>query len=200
MTPFTTIIAVAAPLPLADVDTDQILPPRFLLRTEQAGLGRGLFHDWRCDADGAATDFVLNKPEYEGAQILIAGANFGCGDVREQAVWALDDFGIGCVIAPSFAPNFVTACCNNGVLPLTLEGEEVGRLASEARGGACRFIVDLVAQSVLSPSSTRLRFDIDPAIKAKLLEGRDDITATRRREREIAAFEEKRRIGAPWLK
>jgi 3-isopropylmalate/(R)-2-methylmalate dehydratase small subunit len=197
--PFKSVTAVAAPLPMANVDTDQIIPKQFLATVERAGLGKGLFYDMRFDEDGAPKpDFVLNKPEFQGAQILIAGANFGCGSSREHAPWALADFGIRCIIAPSFADIFYNNCFNNGVLPVALPEADVKRLMDEARGANHKFIVDLGAQTVLSPSGESLRFDIEAGRKAKLLEGLDDIGVTLKRELDIAAFEARRRIGAPW--
>jgi 3-isopropylmalate dehydratase small subunit len=197
--PFTTLTAIAAPMPIANIDTDQIIPKQFLATVERTGLARGLFFDMRFEAAGAEKpDFVLNRPEYKGAEILIAGPNFGCGSSREHAPWALADFGIRCVIASSFADIFYNNCFNNGILPLILDEAEVERLQAEALGGNHRFIVDLAQQMVISPSSVRTRFEIDPGRKIKLVQGLDDIGLTLKRGNDIAAFEEKRRIGAPW--
>ncbi len=199
MKPFTQITAVAAPLPIANIDTDQIIPKQFLATVERTGLAKGLFYDMRFDKDGDfIEDFVLHKPEYQGAQILIAGPNFGCGSSREHAPWALADFGITCVIASSFADIFYGNCFNNGILPLVLDQADVERLLDEARGANHKFSVDLAKQVVVSPSGAEYRFEIDPGRKQKLLEGLDDIGMTLKRGKEIAAFEEKRRIGAPW--
>jgi 3-isopropylmalate dehydratase small subunit len=198
MHPFKTLTAVAAPLAQANVDTDQIIPKQFLSTTERTGLGEGLFYDLRHDGEGALHgQFVLDQPQYAGAQILIAGANFGCGSSREHAPWALLDFGIRCVIAPSFAEIFYGNCFNNGILPLVLPEDVVGLLMEEARGANHTFIVDLAAQLVFSPSGKSFKFDIDPGRKVKLLEGLDDIGVTMQREGAIAAFEEARR-AAPW--
>lgn len=199
MTPFTTLTAVAAPLPIANIDTDQIIPKQFLATVERTGLGRGLFYDMRFDNAGSENpDFVLNQAQYKGAHILIAGANFGCGSSREHAPWALADFGLRCIIASSFADIFYNNCFNNGILPLVLDQADVERLLDEARGANHKFVVDLAAQTVSAPSGASFRFEIDPGRKAKLLEGLDDIGLTLKRDDAIAAFEEKRRFAAPW--
>lgn len=201
MDPFTQITAVAAPLPIANIDTDQIIPKQFLATVERTGLAKGLFYDMRFDKDGNfIEDFVLHRPEYQGAQILIAGPNFGCGSSREHAPWALADFGIRCVIAASFADIFYNNCFNNGLLPLTLDEADIARLLDEARGANHKFTVDLAKQTVTSPSGGEYRFEIDPGRKQKLLEGLDDIGLTLKRASDIAAFEERRRIGAPWTR
>ncbi|HVY84736.1 MAG TPA: 3-isopropylmalate dehydratase small subunit [Caulobacterales bacterium] len=201
MTPFTTLTAVAAPMPIANIDTDQIIPKQFLATVERTGLAKGLFFDMRFNADGSEKpDFVLNQAQYKGAQILIAGPNFGCGSSREHAPWALEDFGLRCIIASSFADIFYNNCFNNGILPLVLDQADVERLTEEARGANHKFVVDLASQTVSAPSGASYRFEIDPGRKAKLLEGLDDIGMTLKRDPDIAAFEEKRRIGAPWLR
>ena len=199
MDPFKEITAVAAPLPIANIDTDQIIPKQFLATVERTGLAKGLFYDMRFDKDGGfIEDFVLHRPEYQGAQILIAGPNFGCGSSREHAPWALADFGIRCVIASSFADIFYNNCFNNGILPLVLEQGDVERLTDEARGANHRFHVDLAKQVVVSPSGAEYRFEIESGRKQKLYEGLDDIGLTLKRDADISAFEDKRRIGAPW--
>ncbi|MDX2238039.1 MAG: 3-isopropylmalate dehydratase small subunit [Hyphomonadaceae bacterium] len=199
MKPFTALTAIAAPLPVANIDTDQIIPKQFLSTVERSGLGKGLFYDLRFDETGAPRpDFVLNQPAYQGAQILIAGANFGCGSSREHAPWALDDFGIRCVIAPSFADIFYNNCFNNGLLPITLPEDAIDQLLAEAHGANHKFAVDLAAQSVSAPSGARFGFEIDPGRKAKLLEGLDDIGLTLKRTADISAFEERRRLAEPW--
>lgn len=201
MQPFTQLTAVAAPLPIANVDTDQIIPKQFLATIERTGLSKGLFFDSRFDAAGAPNpDFVLNQPQFEKAQILIAGPNFGCGSSREHAAWALADFGIRCVIASSFADIFTGNCLNNGILPLTLDEADVRKLQDEARGANHVFTIDLAKQVVVSPSGESFSFAIEPGRKQKLLEGLDDIGLTLKRDKEIAAFEEMRRIGAAWRK
>jgi len=199
MKPFTALTAIAAPLPVANIDTDQIIPKQFLATIERTGLAKGLFFDMRFNEDNSEkSDFVLNQEAYKGAQILIAGPNFGCGSSREHAPWALLDFGIRCVIASSFADIFYNNCFNNGILPLKLDEADVARLMDEARGGNHMFYVDLAKQCVVSPAGAEYRFEIDPGRKAKLLEGLDDIGMSLKRESAIAAFEERRRIGSPW--
>ncbi|MES1202043.1 MAG: 3-isopropylmalate dehydratase small subunit [Pseudomonadota bacterium] len=201
MTPFTQLTAIAAPMPTANIDTDQIIPKQFLATVERTGLAKGLFFDLRFNPDGSEKpDFVLNQEQYKGAQILIAGPNFGCGSSREHAPWALLDFGLKCVISSSFADIFYNNCFNNGILPLTLDQADVERLLEEARGANHKFVVDLAAQTVSAPSGASYRFEIDPGRKAKLLEGLDDIGMTLKRDSDIAAFEEKRRMGMAWLR
>lgn len=200
MQPFVTLTGVAAPLPQANLDTDQIIPKQFLKTVERAGLGKGLFYDLRFDGEGRPRqDFVLNQPQYAGAAVLVTGENFGCGSSREHAPWALLDFGVRCVIAPSFADIFYDNCFNNGLLPLTLPTEAVTQLMDEARGGNHRVTVDLPSQTVTSPTGAVFRFDIDPGRKRKLLEGLDAIGETLRREPDIAAFERAEGLSRPWL-
>ncbi|HEV2363230.1 MAG TPA: 3-isopropylmalate dehydratase small subunit [Caulobacteraceae bacterium] len=199
MRPFTTLTARAAPLPIANLDTDQIIPKQFLKTIERSGLGRGLLYDLRFDAEGRPkSDFVLNQPRYAGAQILIAGPNFGCGSSREHAPWALIDFGIRCVIAESFADIFLANCFENGLLPIALPAQEVTALEAEALGGNHVFTVDLETQTVTAPSGRQARFDIDPSRKRKLLEGLDSIGQTLKAESAIGAFEARRAAGQPW--
>ena len=201
MTPFTTLDGVAAPMAIANIDTDQIIPKQFLKTVERAGLGRGLFYDFRFDEAGnPKPDFVLNQPQYRGANVLIAGDNFGCGSSREHAPWALIDFGIRCVIAPSFADIFFNNCFENGLLPISLPDEEVRALQAEAMGGNHVFSIDLAAQTVTSPSGRTLRFEIDPGRKEKLLKGLDAIGETLEHAGDdIARFEHRRSLSAPWL-
>lgn len=201
MTPFTTLTSVAAPLPLANVDTDQIIPKQFLATVERTGLGKGLFYDLRFDLEGRENlDFVLNQPAYQGARVLIAGDNFGCGSSREHAPWALIDFGLRCVIAPSFADIFYNNCFNNGLLPIVLPEAAVARLSEEARGGNHVFTIDLPSQTVTSPSGAVFSFEIDPGRKEKLLRGLDDIGVTLTRTASIDAFEARRALEAPWMR
>jgi 3-isopropylmalate dehydratase/3-isopropylmalate/(R)-2-methylmalate dehydratase small subunit len=200
MKPFTTLTGVAAPLPIANLDTDQIIPKQFLTTVERTGLRAGLFFDMRCEADGAAKpEFVLNQPAYAGAQVLIAGPNFGCGSSREHAPWALLDFGFRCVIAESFADIFAGNCLNNGILLVRLPAEAVAQLQDEAKGGNHVFTVDLESQTVTSPSGAVFGFEIDPGQKQKLLQGLDDIGQTLTRNADIEAFEYRRKLAAPWL-
>ena len=164
MQPFTELHAKAAPLDIANLDTDQIIPKQFLKTVDREGMGKGLFYDLRFDGAGAPRPgFVLNDPRYAGAGVLIAGDNFGCGSSREHAAWALLDFGVRCVIAPSFADIFYGNCFQNGLLPIALPEAEVRALMDEAKGGNHVFSVDLAAQVVTAPSGRQLRFEIDPA-------------------------------------
>jgi 3-isopropylmalate/(R)-2-methylmalate dehydratase small subunit len=201
MQPFTRLEAVAAPLPVANIDTDQIIPKQFLATVERTGLGKGLLYDLRFDGEGRPKeDFVLNQPAYAKAGILVAGANFGCGSSREHAPWALTDFGIRCVIAPSFADIFYNNCFNNGLLPITLPQEAVDRLVEDARGGNHVFTIDLYAQTVSAPSGAVFSFDIDAGRKLKLLEGLDDIGMSLTRVDDITEYERRRRLQTAWLK
>ena len=201
MKPFTRLVARAAPLPRANIDTDQILPKQFLKTVEREGLARGLFYDFRFDEQGRPRpDFVLNQPEYEGAGILIAGDNFGCGSSREHAPWALMDFGLRCVISTSFAEIFYNNCFQNGLLPVALPAEEVQALTREVLDGDRPMIVDLEAQTVTSPSGRILRFDIDADRRRKMLEGLDAIDETLVLAAAIEAYErdhERRLAGTP---
>ena len=198
MTPFTQLIAPAAPLPLANVDTDQVIPKQFLSTVERTGLGKGLFYDMRFDGQGKPKpDFVLNQPAYKNAGVLIAGENFGCGSSREHAAWALNDFGIRCVIAPSFGDIFYNNCFNNGLLPIALPKEAVTQLNDEARGANHVFTVDLASQTVTLPSGARFHFEIEAGRKQKLLEGLDDIGLTLKRSDAISAFEAKHKNILP---
>lgn len=188
MRPFTTLKAPAVPWLKANVDTDQIIPKQYLSTVTRTGLGRGLFHDLRwCDDGGENPDFILNQPAYRGAQILLAGPNFGCGSSREHAPWALLDFGIRCIAAPSFAEIFYNNCLNNGVLPAIVDQGDLAALAQEADGRD--FEVDLAAQTLVAQSGRRLDFVIDEARKEKLLLGRDDIAVTLTMQVEIARYE-----------
>jgi 3-isopropylmalate/(R)-2-methylmalate dehydratase small subunit len=190
----------AAPLQLANVDTDQIIPAQFLKTVEREGLSKGLFYAFRFDEQGGVkSDFVLNRPEYKGASILIAGDNFGCGSSREHAPWALMDFGIDCVISTSFADIFKNNCLNNGLLPVILKPEEVEALMDEAKGGNHVFTVDLESQTVTAPSGARFHFDIDPDRKAKLMKGLDAIGETLQHAGEIDVYESKRALSTPWM-
>ena len=200
MQAFTRLDAKIAPLPLANIDTDQIIPKQFLKTVEREGLGRGLFYDFRFDENGKEkNDFVLNRPEYKGAGVLVAGDNFGCGSSREHAPWALMDFGISCVISTSFADIFYNNCFQNGLLPVVLKPEEVQDLMEEAKGGNHMVTVDLAAQTVVSPSGKTFNFQIDPSRKDKMLNGLDAIGETLQAAPSIDVFEGKRAISQPWL-
>ena len=199
MIPFDRLDGRAAPLPIANLDTDQIIPKQFLKTIEREGLGKGLFYDLRFDEQGQEKpEFVLNQPAFKGASILIAGDNFGCGSSREHAPWALLDFGVRCVIASSFADIFYNNCFNNGLLPLVLPEADVKALGDEAKGGNHLFTVDLEAQEVTSPSGRRFTFQIDAGRKEKLLKGLDAVGETLQHAADIAAFEEKRKLARPW--
>lgn len=200
MKAFTKLDAKLAPLPLANIDTDQIIPKQFLKTVEREGLGRGLFYDFRFDGDGKERpDFVLNRPEYKGAGVLVTGDNFGCGSSREHAPWALMDFGIDCVIATSFADIFYNNCFQNGLLPVVLKADQVQALMDEAKGGNHMVTVDLEAQTVTSPSGKVFAFEIDAGRKEKMLKGLDAIGETLQAARDIDIFEQKRALAQPWL-
>jgi 3-isopropylmalate/(R)-2-methylmalate dehydratase small subunit len=192
MKAFTRLDARAAPLGLANVDTDQIIPKQFLKTVDREGLAKGLFYDFRFDEQGREkSGFVLNDPAYKGAQILIAGDNFGCGSSREHAPWALQDFGIQCVISTSFADIFRGNCLNNGLLTVELKPEEVQALMEEAKGGNHLFTVDLETQTVTAPSGAKFTFAIDKDRKHKLLKGLDAIGETLQHGVSIDVFEAK---------
>jgi 3-isopropylmalate dehydratase/3-isopropylmalate/(R)-2-methylmalate dehydratase small subunit len=200
MKAFTKLDAKLAPLPLANIDTDQIIPKQFLKTVEREGLARGLFYDFRFDGDGKErADFVLNRPEYKGAGVLVTGDNFGCGSSREHAPWALMDFGIDCVIANSFADIFYNNCFQNGLLPVVLKAEQVQALMDEAKGGNHMATIDLAAQTVTSPSGQVFTFEIDAARKEKMLKGLDAIGETLQSARDIDVYEQKRALAQPWL-
>ena len=200
MKAFTRLDAKIAPLPLANIDTDQIIPKQFLKTVEREGLSKGLFYDFRFDEEGKVKpDFILNRPEYKGVGVLVAGDNFGCGSSREHAPWALMDFGISCVISSSFADIFYNNCFQNGLLPVVLKPEEVQDLMEEAKGGNHMVTVDLAAQTVVSPSGKTFSFQIDPSRKDKMLNGLDAIGETLQAAPSIDVFEGKRAISQPWL-
>src|ERR1700733_8441815 len=200
MQKFTTLTGVAAPLPLINIDTDKIIPARHLKSVERTGFGRFLFESMRFRTDGSENpDFVLNKPAYRKAEILVAGANFGCGSSREHAPWALLDFGIKCVIAQSFADIFYNNCFQNGVLPIKLPAETVALLTDDAQKGAnARLTIDLQKQTITRPDGSTVSFDIDPFRKHCLLNGLDDIGITLQKEKAISAFETRQRAQEPW--
>lgn len=205
MKPFTRLDGTAAPLmdkgkPMSNVDTDMIIPKQFLKTTERTGLAKGLFYELKTKADGSEDpDFVLNRPQYAKASILIAGENFGCGSSREHAPWALADQGITCIIAPSFADIFHNNCYKNGILPVRLPADVCDQLAAEAGGPNHVFSVDLEAQTVTTPSGEVHHFDVDPGRKANLVAGLDEIGASLTAAPEIDRFEEQRRLTTPWL-
>jgi 3-isopropylmalate/(R)-2-methylmalate dehydratase small subunit len=201
MDAFTTLTGVAAPLPLANVDTDKIIPARHLKTIKRTGLGQYLFDTLRYHPDGREReDFVLNQEPYRHAEILIAHENFGCGSSREHAPWALLDFGIRCVIAPSFADIFHTNTFKNGILPVRLPREVCDALMEDARmGGNVRITVDLARQVVVRPNGGEIGFEIDPFRKHLLLEGLDDIGQTMQHARAIDVFEARARRERDWM-
>jgi 3-isopropylmalate/(R)-2-methylmalate dehydratase small subunit len=201
MQPFTTLTGIAAPLPLPNVDTDKIIPARFLKTILRTGLGKNLFDTLRYTADGAENpDFILNREPYRRAEILVSGPNFGCGSSREHAPWALLDFGIRCVIAPDFADIFFNNCFKNGILPIKLPQEVCDVLAADAALGAnARLTVDLARQVVVRPNGEEIPFEVDPFRKHCLLNGLDDIGQTMAHAPAIDAFEARRRADQPWL-
>jgi 3-isopropylmalate/(R)-2-methylmalate dehydratase small subunit len=200
MEKFSTLTAIAAPLPMVNVDTDKIIPARFLKTIKRTGLAKGLFAALRYDEQGKATDFVLNRRPYDKAEILVAGENFGCGSSREHAPWALKDFGIKCVIAPSFADIFYNNCFKNGILPIVVPPEIHAHLLDDAaRGANARITVDLEKQEIRGPDGGVYRFEIDSFRKHCLLNGLDDIGLTLQKDAKIGAFETKRQATQPWL-
>jgi len=200
MKAFTKLDARMVPLQIANIDTDQIIPKQFLKTVDREGLSKGLFYDFRFDNEGKEKpDFVLNRPEYKGAGVLVAGDNFGCGSSREHAAWALLDFGISCVISTSFADIFYNNCFQNGLLPVALKADQVETLMEEAKGGNHLVTVDLETQSVVSPSGKRFSFQIDEQRRNKMLNGLDAIGETLVAARSIDTFEERRALSQPWL-
>ena len=201
MEPFKKLDGVAAPLPMINVDTDMIIPKQFLKTTKRTGLGKALFHELRTRADGSENpDFVLNKPAYRTAKILVTGANFGCGSSREHAPWALLDSGIRCVIAPGFAEIFYNNCFKNGILPIVLPQEDVDKLMDDAERGSNAVIsVDLERQEIRGPDGGCVKFEVDRFRKQCLLNGWDDIGLTMRRETKISEFEHHQKVQSPWL-
>lgn len=201
MEPFTKLTAPAAPLPLANVDTDKIIPARFLKTIKRSGLGVHLFDPLRYDGDGKERpEFVLNQEPYRHAEILIAHENFGCGSSREHAPWALLDFGIRCVIAPDFGDIFFNNCFKNGILPIRMSRRVCDQLIDDARlGGNARLTVDLVRQVIVRPGGEEIPFDVDPFRKHLLLNGLDDIGQTLQHAPKIEAYEQKNRREQAWL-
>jgi 3-isopropylmalate/(R)-2-methylmalate dehydratase small subunit len=201
MQKFTKLTGVAAPLPMINVDTDMIIPKQFLKTITRSGLGKSLFFEMRYDDNGAELpDFVLNRKEYRNAEILVAGDNFGCGSSREHAPWALQDFGIRAVIAPSFADIFFGNCFKNGMLPIVLPQEQIDLLMADAQGDNTRVItIDLPAQKVIRANGESFSFDINPTSKTQLVEGLDEIGQTLQRAGEIAGFEQRQHQSQPWL-
>lgn len=199
MDKFNTITSVAAPLPLINIDTDMIIPKQFLKTIERTGLGKNLFFEMRFDLnEKEIADFVLNKPAYRQAQILVAKDNFGCGSSREHAPWALVDFGIKCVIAPSFADIFFNNCFKNGILPVVLAAQEVDELLEFTKDESNSVTVDLPKQEVRAGNKI-YKFEVDSFKKYCLIEGLDDIGLTLKKSEEISAFEVGNKKLTPWL-
>ena len=201
MEKFTTLTGVAAPMDMINVDTDMIIPKQFLKTIQRSGLGKHAFSEMRYKADGSENpDFVLNKPAYREAKILVAGDNFGCGSSREHAPWAILDFGIRCIISTDFADIFYNNCFKNGILPIKVSPDELEALMDDANRGANAIItVDLENQTITGPDGGEITFDIDPHRKHCLLNGLDDIGQSLEKADSIAAHEAKRDAATPWL-
>lgn len=202
MQPFTTLTGLVMPLDRTNVNTDEITPARFLKTIRRSGFEHVLFANWRYTGNTTEPnpDFVLNQPRYQGATILLAGDNFGCGSSREHAPWALRDYGFRCIIAPSFADIFYNNCFNNGILPATLDEPIVEQLMREVEATeGYTLTVDLAAQTVTTPDQRVFHFDIDSFKKNALLQGLDNIGWTLSHADEIAAYEERRKKEAPWV-
>ena len=201
MDKFTTLTGIAAPMPLVNIDTDMIIPKQFLKTIHRSGLGKNLFEEMRFFPDGTENpDFVLNKPAWRGAQIIVAGDNFGCGSSREHAPWALLDFGIRCVISTSFADIFYNNCFKNGILPIVLPEDAVQALMRDAENGAnARLTVDLESQTVTGADGTAYHFEMDPHRKHCLLNGLDDIGLTMEKAPSIESFETQMAQARPWV-
>ena len=208
MKAFTTLTALVAPLDRANIDTDAIIPKQFLKSIRRAGFGPYLFDEWRyldhgepdmdCGNRPLNKDFVLNQPQYQGAQILLTRENFGCGSSREHAPWALEDYGFRAIIAPSFADIFFNNCFKNGILPIVLPAETVDQLFSEMAEGY-QLTIDLQAQTITTPSGQAIGFSVDENRRHRLLNGLDDIALSLQHADKIKAYEAERAKRAPWL-
>ncbi|WP_026783320.1 3-isopropylmalate dehydratase small subunit [Pleomorphomonas koreensis] len=200
MQKFDVLTGIAAPLPILNIDTDMIIPKQYLKTIKRTGLGKGLFSEMRYREDGSENpDFVLNRPAYRKAEILVAGDNFGCGSSREHAPWALLDFGIRCVISTSFADIFYNNCFKNGILPIVVSPDDLKKLMDDAeRGANATLTVDLENQVIKGPDGGAVAFDIDPFKKHCLLNGLDDIGLTLEKASEIATFEKNNAVTHPW--
>ena len=208
MQAFNQLTSLVVPLDRANVDTDAIIPKQFLKSIKRAGFGPYLFDEWRyldrgepdmdCSFRPINTDFVLNKPEYSGAQILLTRENFGCGSSREHAPWALEDYGFRAIIAPSFADIFYNNCFKNGLLPITLDSNKIDSLFNELTLGY-QLIIDLAEQKIITPNTNIIQFEIDEARKYRLINGLDDIGLSLELIDEIKAYEKARQKRAPWL-
>src|SRR3984957_9889768 len=200
MDKFTVLEGVAAPLPMINIDTDKVIPKQYLKTIKRTGLGKGLFAEMRYNSDGSDNpDFVLNQPAYRKAKILVAGDNFGCGSSREHAPWALLDFGIRCVISTSFADIFFNNCFKNGILPVKVSKEDLGKLMDDAeRGANATITVDLASQEIHGPDGGTVKFEVDAFRKHCLLNGLDDIGLTLEKHDSIARYEEQAALARPW--
>ncbi len=201
MEKFTEVTGTAAPMPLVNIDTDMIIPKVFLKTIKRSGLGVNLFDEMRYDREGnEIPDFVLNQPQYRDAQILVAGDNFGCGSSREHAPWAIKDFGIRCVIAPSFADIFHNNCFKNGILPIALPQEQVDVLMKDAeKGSNARMTIDLEGQTVTTSDGEKFPFEVDAFKKHCLLNGLDDIGLTLEKGTAIDSYEDSLNQSRPWV-
>ena len=200
MEKFTTLTAVAAPLNMINVDTDMIIPKDYLKTIERTGLGKGLFAELRYKDDGSPNpDFVLNKPAYKSAKIIVAGNNFGCGSSREHAPWALLDYGIRAVISTQFGDIFYNNCFQNGILPIKVSKEDLDKLMDDAeRGANATLSIDLEKQEVRGPDGGVVRFDIDPFKKHCMLNGLDAVGLTLAKDEHIASYEQRAATSRPW--
>ena len=201
MEKFEKLHGIAAPMPLVNIDTDMIIPKVFLKSIQRTGFGANLFDEMRFNRDGTEIpDFVLNKPQYRNAEILIAGDNFGCGSSREHAPWAIADFGIKCIVSTSFADIFFNNSFKNGILPIVLPQEQVDILMADAEKGAnARMTVDLEAQEITTSDGTTIAFEVDAFKKHCLLNGLDDIGLTMEKAASIDEFEAKASAARPWV-
>ena len=201
MKKFDQLTGTAAPMDILNIDTDMIIPKQFLKTIKRSGLGVNLFHEMRYDDDGnEIADFILNRSEYRGSQIIVAGDNFGCGSSREHAPWALLDFGIRCVISTSFADIFYNNCFKNGILPIKVSADDRDALMADAADTENpELSIDLVSQTISRPNGANIPFEIDPFRKQCLLDGLDDIGLTLEKQDKIASYEDKRSADMPWL-
>mgnify|MGYP000894248906 CR=1 FL=1 len=201
MQKFDKLTGVAAPMNMINIDTDMIIPKNFLKTIKRSGLGKNLFDEMRYDRDGNENpDFVLNKPAYRNAEVIVAGDNFGCGSSREHAPWALLDFGIRCVISTSFADIFYNNCFKNGILPIKVSKEDLDNLMDDAeRGANATLSIDLESQTISGPDGGEVKFEIDAFKKHLLLNGLDDVGLTMQKEDKVNSFEDKQNASQPWL-
>jgi len=201
MEKFTKLTGVAAPMPIRNIDTDMIIPKQFLKTIKREGLGVHLFDEMRYLDDGSENpDFVLNQDAYRNASIIVAGDNFGCGSSREHAPWALNDFGIKVIISTSFADIFYNNSFKNGMLPIRVDEDTLGKLMDDAeRGANATLSIDLESQTITGPDGGEVKFDIDPFRKHCLLEGLDDIGLTQQKSDKIDTYEDKQKASQPWL-